>query len=89
MADGNYSLALEKSPIENIQSQVVIESLDNQFVLNQLSRWDLIKNQLSNRYSPSNLPPVVHIEAKPDVGNLGNLHPMKLGRLLAEKVSCI
>jgi len=36
------------------------------------------------RYSASNLPPfIVHIESKSDSENLGNLHPMKLGKLLA------
>jgi len=33
--------------------------MDAQFVPNQTPKWDFIKNQLSNRYSPSNLSPYI------------------------------
>jgi len=80
----------DTSPIENIQSTIEIDSVDTQNAYNRPPRWEFIKNQTSNRYSPSNLPPyIVHIEANPSVGNLGNLHPMKLGKILAEKVSFV
>jgi len=39
-----------------------------------------------NRYSASNLPPfVLHIKSKSKSENLGNLHSMKLGKVLAGK----
>jgi len=43
-----------------------------------------------NRYFASNLPSfVVHIESKSEFENLGNLHLMKLGKLLAGKFSSL
>jgi len=43
-----------------------------------------------NRYTTSNLPPfVVHIESKSESNNLGNLHLMKLGKLLEDRFSSL
>jgi len=82
------SSSVEACTISNVQSQVTIESVNSHQVINQFSRLDFINSQLMNRYSASDLAPfVVHIESKSESENVGNLHPMKLGKLLADKFS--
>jgi len=69
---------------------VTIDSIEYQPIINQFSRLDFINSQINNRYNHSNIPPyVVHIESKINTGNIGNLHPMKLDKMLANGFSFI
>ncbi|XP_036146975.1 uncharacterized protein LOC118647013 [Monomorium pharaonis] len=54
----------------------------------QSTRSQFVNSQRGNKYSSNSLPPfVVHMEGIPDTpeSNLGNLHPMSLGRSLCSK----
>jgi len=57
--------------------------------INHFSIWEFISSQTNNRYTSSKPPYVVHIEFKENMGNIGNLHPMKLGKMLANSFSFI
>jgi len=81
-SDGNF--------LHFVQNQVTIEAEGSHPDINQFSRLEFISSQINNHYSASNLPfYVVHIGSKKNMGNIGNLHPMKLGKLLANSFSFI
>jgi len=68
----------------SVQNLVTIDVDGSHAGTNQYSRLAFINNQTNNRYAPSNLPPyIVHTESKESMGNIGNLHPMKLDKLFA------
>jgi len=77
--------------MDQVQSQIVIESENSSLPeLNSYSRVEFIKNQRKNRYSSLNLPPyIVHIKSKNNDENLENIHPMKVGKILAKNFSFI
>jgi len=76
---------IKNSNIDNIANQIVIETTTPSSLLNETpyNRLDYIKFQRNNRYSSSNCPPyLVHVESLDC--NIGNFHPMNLGKVLAE-----
>jgi len=93
----NNSQNIERLPLQeevfnldNIANELNIKSFSNPFFQESLScnRWDFIKNQKRNRYSSKNCPRyLVYLEAI--VSNIGNLHPMRLGKSLMNDISAI
>jgi len=81
---------MEITNLENVASQITIEgsfspALPNKGVNNRL---EFINSQKNTRYSSSNYPLyLVHIETIDD--NIGNVHPMRLGKVLAEHFPAI
>jgi len=89
-SNGTNLVFMDENPSHFVQNQVTIDADGSYSAINHFSRLDFINSQTNNRYTPSNLPPyVVHIESKENMGNIGNLHPMKLGKLLANEFSFI
>jgi len=81
---------MDCSILEKVASQITIgnshfsPSLDK----GNNSRLDFIKSQKKNRYTSSNYPPfLVHVDSMD--GNIGNVHPMRLGKALADHFSSI
>jgi len=81
---------MDYTVVENVANQVtIIESQDlgttSGLTNNRLS---FINAQKKNRYSSSNHPPfIVHIESLD--GNIGNVHPMRLGKALSGRYPSI
>jgi len=87
--NGTNLISSDGNSLHFVQNQVTIEAEGSHPGINQFSRLEFISSQI-NRYSASNLPPyVVHIESKESMDNIGNLHPMKLGKLLTNSFSFI
>jgi len=76
--------------MEDVINQVTIDpEIDSASVAYELkNRLDFIKSQKLNKYSSSNCPPyLVHVESLE--GNIGNFHPMSLGKALADSFPAI
>jgi len=76
--------------IDNVVNQITIEpeSQSTSSVTGTNNRLTFINSQKSNKYIASNCPPyLVHVESLE--GNLGNLHPMSLGKALADSFPAI
>jgi len=95
--EGNRSMSqIDKSPredssymdcsiLENVASQITIANTPSPVYgdIGKNNRLEFIKSQKKNRYTPSNHPPfLVHVESTD--GNIGNVHPMRLGKTLTE-----
>jgi len=81
---------MEFSMLENVASQVTIMDTSSSSPTDgrKNSRWEFIKSQKKNKYSSSNHPPfLVHVESTD--GNIGNVHPMRIGKALADHFSSI
>jgi len=71
--------------MDNVANQVTIESPFSppEQARRVNDRWEFVNSQKKNKYSASNCPPfLVHVESKD--GNIGNVHPMRLGKALAD-----
>jgi len=76
---------MECSNMDIVANQVTIESSlsPSSVYKRNNNRLEFIKSQKNNRYLASNHPPyLVHIESID--GNIGNVHPMSLGKALAD-----
>jgi len=79
------SSIMECANVDMVASQVTIGSSSppSSIFTRNNNRMEFINSQKNNRYSASNHPPfLVHIESTD--GNIGNVHPMSLGKALAD-----
>jgi len=75
---------------DNVINQITIELEVSSLPSNSESsnRLSYINSQRSNKYSSSNYPPyLVYVESLD--GNVGNFHPMRLGKALADSFPAI
>jgi len=71
--------------VENVASQVTVSNTFSPSSVDRgiNNRIEFINAQRDNRYTSSNHPPyLVHVESMD--GNIGNVHPMRLGKTLIE-----
>jgi len=83
-AGDNNPDKMEFTVVENVASQVTVAESPELGASSGLTsnRLSFINAQKKNRYSSSNHPPfIVHIESLD--GNIGNVHPMRLGKALS------
>jgi len=76
---------MECSNVDIVANQVTIENSPSPSSIYKRNnnRLEFINSQKNNRYTASNHPPLlVHIESMD--GNIGNVHPMSLGKVLAD-----